>query len=78
VDENNARGVMILPDEYALPPEPPVGTLVYGRTYYYIRRAVGDSSRCWSAGRHRDDLTTIPAWTWGEVLNDGPVKLVRS
>lgn len=67
--------MMILPDEYALPAEPPVGTMVRGKRWHYIRRDF-DDPRCWAAGHHPTDLTVIPAWTWGEVLNDGPVKVV--
>jgi hypothetical protein len=63
--------------KYALPPEPPLGTVVRGKRWDYVHLDVA-GERHWAAGRHPTDLMAIPAWTWGEVLNDGPVTVIDS
>jgi len=68
----NARQRPAAPVVLALPPEPPVGTVVRGRNHYYRRLFETELCR-WARGASPDDMASIPAWSWGEVLNDGPV-----
>lgn len=80
-EEYNDAGQLVTTPQpiIALPPEPPVGAAVQGRTWVHLRSDDHASGVNWVAGVDLADALRqggIVSRTWAEVLADGPVTVL--